>query len=249
MKKKKKNPFITKEEQIEKITSGANLYGKKLPLNELKSKNLSYNDISSNSWFDIKQSNFKKKYNLSLVKDNKPCEQVTKCMKINITFNPEQKEIINNWFMGCQLMYNATVKHFRKCKFHNEAVSTNFQCVRTDFMLPIKDEIMYNYNIPSHVLDGTIKQVCEAYKTAFTNFKNGNVKRFNIRYMKRDKKSRVMVLEKTCFKEKTFFTSFLGKEITNTNKFDYSQIDCDSKLHYNKVTNRYTLLVPVNISF
>jgi hypothetical protein len=51
-------------------------------------------------------------------------------------------------------------------------------------------------------------------------------------------------LIKTCFKEKTFFTSFLGKEITNTNNFDYSQINCDSKLHYNKVTNRYTLLVP-----
>lgn len=236
------------EDQCEKLEQGLKKYNSKLPSKELHCDNLNYSKINSHSWFNIEHSdNFEYKYDLKL-KQDKIKNEVINCSKVNIIFILEQKEIISKWFEACRIIYNETVKYFRECKYNKEKISTNFRSIRTNKMIPIKNILHKKYNVPSHVLDGAIKQACEAFKTALINIKKKNIKHFTMRYIKKEKSSRVMYIEKSAFKDETFFITFLGEKITNTNNYIYSEIECDSKLHYNKITNRYTLLVPVKNS-
>ena len=75
---------------------------------------------------------------------------------------------------------------------------------------------MKQYNAPSHMLDGAIKLACASYKSAFSNFKNGHIRHFNIRYLKKNKKSHIFDIEKVYFNETSFYSSFLGKVLTVT---------------------------------
>lgn len=43
---------------------------------------------------------------------------------------------------------------------------------------------------PKETRAAAVNDVCKAYKTAFTNFKNGNIKYFEIKYKKRKKNNR-----------------------------------------------------------
>ena len=244
--KKKKSSSDYKVERLKFLNKGLKLNSKKLPSTELLNENLILNNTETNSWFDIKHSNeFTTDYDIKF-KSEKLSTDITSCEKINIIFNEEQKEIIFNWFEGCRIMYNETVSYFRKNSFENLPTDTNFKNIRTYKLKDIKEKIRDQYNVPSHTLDGAIKQACTAYKVGMAHIKKGLIRYFRVRYMKRSKNSQSMLIEKTAFKESSFFTRFLGKEVLNTNNFTYDSVTKDSMLHINKVTNRITLLVPKN---
>ena len=114
----------------------------------------------------------------------------------------------------------------------------------------LKDEIHKvnkKFKTPVHTLNYAVQLACASYKSCLTNLKNGNIKYFNIRYLKKDKQSLIMDIEKCVINNKSFFTSVLGKEMKNKQNIDYiTNHDC--KLHYNRNKNRFTLLVPKDIS-
>lgn len=108
----------------------------------------------------------------------------------------------------------------------------------------IKDTLIKESNINSHILDGAIKLACTSYKSASTNCINGNIKCFTIRPIKQSKKSKIFDLEKCYFYKDGFCKNSLGKMETNCN-FNFNEISSDCKLHYNKMDDRFTLLVPI----
>ena len=113
----------------------------------------------------------------------------------------------------------------------------------------VKNEIhnvSKKFKTPVHTLNYAVHLACSSYKSCLTNLRNGNIKRFNIRYLKSNKNSLIMDIEKIAFKNKGFFTSILGKEMKNTLNKDYNSLH-DCKLHYNRNKNRFTLLVPYKI--
>ena len=132
---------------------------------------------------------------------------------------------------------------------NNNNLITNFSIIRTYF---IKNELKYlakKYKTPVHTLSYAVKLACASYKSALTNLRNGNIRYFNVRYLKQNKNSYIMDIEKTAFSNTSFFSTILGKymktkPLYNGKLFDFKSIKNDSKLHYNKKTKRFTLLVP-----
>ncbi len=221
------------------------LYNDKIPLNELFDD--INNSVDSNSWFSIKESNKFRKINSLKFKDDKISTKIIKCKKLIILPTIEQKKILLKFMNAYRLMYNRTIKLMRSNWKNNKKTSTNFKYIRTYLLKNEKNAIRYQYNVPSHMLDGAIKLACASYKSAFSNYKNGNIKHFNIRYLKKLKKSHIFDIEKTAFNKINFYKTFIKGKLKNKEGFDYTNITCDCKLHYNTQTKRFTLLIPENL--
>jgi transposase len=106
---------------------------------------------------------------------------------------------------------------------------------------------MTKFRVYSHTLDGAIKLACASYKSALTNLKNGNIKKFRIRYLRSKKDSQVIDIEKTYIKKNTIFPQYIINDLKNTLNIEYSNISKDCKIHYNRNKNVFTLLVPEDI--
>lgn len=113
-----------------------------------------------------------------------------------------------------------------------------------------KEQIIGNSKVHSHTLDGAIKLACANFSSALTNFKNGNIKFFRIRYWKENKSQQILSLEKTIFQNGNFCKNILGNVIAKyeTNgkwtNFDFAEIDCDCKLIYYAEEQEYYLNIP-----
>ena len=168
--------------------------------------------------------------------------EVIKCKKIIILPTAQQKEILFKWFEGYRKIYNDTLNLIRhEYRFGIEHLILDWKTLRSIFMEDRKHKYMESLGTPSHVLDGAIKAVCSAYKSALTNYKMGNIKHFVIRYIKKSKKDKVLELEKIIFNAGGFYTRFLGNMKTNK-PFDFKSIKCDPKLHFDYTLNKFTLL-------
>lgn len=245
MTKKEKFKEKFKEKHISGLKKLNKIYNSKIPLNELF--NNINNSIDSNSWFSIKERNQFRKENLLQFKNTKTSIKIIKCNKLIILPTDEQKEILLRLMKAYRLMYNRTIRMMRSKWKNNEKTSTNFKYIRTYLLKNEKDTLRRQYKAPSHMLDGAIKLACASYKSAFTNYRNGNIKYFNIRYLKNNKKSHIIDIEKTAFSKNTFYKTFIKGEMKNKEDFCYTNIKYDSKLHYNTQTKRFTLLIPEKI--
>lgn len=142
-------------------------------------------------------------------------------------------------------MYNETIKYFNKCKFNKIKFNLDFIKVRKHIKED-KDNIRKRNKIPSQVLDYAIKDACAMMKSAITNQKNGNIKNFRLRYIKFNKNIHNLTLTKQCFTDKYFICkSVIKDKIFNKSKFNYKNINSDSKLLYNSKKNEFSLLVPL----
>jgi len=122
----------------------------------------------------------------------------------------------------------------------------DFKIIRTYFLKKDIDYIYKKYKCPVHVLDCAVRLACASFKSCLSNFKNKNIKHFIVRYLKPNKSSLIMDIEKTFFKPNGFFVSILGNEMKNKSNKEYI-IDSECKLHYNKKNEQFTLLVPTKI--
>ena len=215
-------------------------YNGKIPLNELFDIDIS-NEVKTNSWFDIKESNNFNYNNKLKFKKIEKIEKVISCEKIVIKPTEKQTKILLNWFTGYRQMYNETLHFLNTTK----DVSIVWNKIRTNNMINIKNMIRKKYSTPSHLLDYAIKSVCSSFKSAFSNLKNKNIKHFKIRFIKDSKNSHILDLEKTSFSTNGFYTTMLGKVMLNDNNYNYKNIKKDAKLHYDKKEQKFTLLIPV----
>lgn len=221
-----------------------NKYSNKIPLNELF--NIKLTQRETNSWFDIKDKNIDGKFISCNPSHIEHADKVTKCHKITILPTPNQKNILLKWFEAYRLMYNKTISLIRKLKFNGNDSSFDFKRLRTHFLMDDKKIIINKYNIQSHILDGAIKLACTSHKSAISNLKNKNIKHFKIKYIKKDKPSKILDLEKNMFFDEGFCKRSLGVMNKNDKDLFFNDIKHDSKLHYNTKTGIFTLLVPVD---
>lgn len=238
-----KNNFKNFASEKKELTDRINKYNFKIPFNCFyKLKPI---DINSNSWFSIEKTPIDP-INIKF-KNNNSNDKIINCKKITILPNEKQTIILIDWFESYRKMYNETLTVIKKLIFENNKNMFNFRYIRTYKMKELKTKLIEGTNINSHILDGAIKLACASFKSAKSNLKNGNIKQFTIRPIKQNKKSKIMDLEKCYFYTDGFCKRVLGKMKTVDN-FDFTTINSDCKLHYNSLKNRFTLLVPTEIS-
>jgi putative transposase len=130
----------------------------------------------------------------------------------------------------------------------NYEMILDYKILRTYFLKTEINEISIKYKTPIHTLNKAVSLACASFKSALTNLKNKNIKTFKIRKIKSNKRSLLIDIEKSSFTKdgKSFIKSVLGKEVLNKNNINYT-INNDCKLHYNKDTNKFILLIPEEV--
>jgi hypothetical protein len=132
---------------------------------------------------------------------------------IKIKFYPtiNQVKLLNEWFDLVLLVYNQINEFIKICickpiYFLNKNKNfidisytfidddefidkiLNWKNIRNMFTNEINNFILEsNTNIYRHTLDYSIKLCIEMYKSAYSNFKAGNIKKFNIKNLKPDR--------------------------------------------------------------
>jgi transposase len=258
-KKKKKNMskyFILKN-KIEQFKSNIPIYN----INGNKS-------LNNDSFCNMKQNNIEfpdtNKYNFELdeLEDNN-----LSCKKVIILPNEEQKIKLLNMFEAYRIIFNKTLKFIKTRYFNsinnkinlpsnltkkekidfirnnNNYIFYSSRDIRTYFLKDEISRISNIYNADIHSLNMAVKQACTCYKSCLTNFKNGNINKFRIRYWKQNKKAAILGIEKSAFNKSTFFISRLGSLMINKSNFSYNKINCDCSIIYKN--NKFVLIIPM----
>lgn len=234
----KKKKFIDSKNLLKQQINKFNFY---IPFNDFYK--LKYKKVKTNSWYKIKKAKFNNHMNKFKFDNDSINDKTIKCKKIILLPTVEQKQILLLWLDTYRKMYNDTVKIIYKLLKDKNKFMYNFRYIRTNKMKEIKQIYTKNTNINSHILDGAIKLACSSFKSASTNLKNKNIKHFRIRFIKQSKNSKILDLEKCYFSTKGFCITTLG-QMKNNENFNYKEINCDSKLHYNQKIDRFSLLIP-----
>lgn len=208
------------------------------------------NIVDSNSWFTINElhnPNYKEPIKTNFYKETD--KQLIKCHKIRFYPNKKQQYILKNWFKSSEIMYNQTIKYLNGLLFNKQKLILNWRKLRT-LLRNIKKNIIKKFNINAHILDESIKSACTSYKSAFTNYKRGNIKRFRVRYIKLTKPKKILHIEKRFVSKK--INSFCGRIFKTPfkceNNYQLKNISNDFKIHYDVYSNRYTFLIPIEVT-
>ena len=118
-------------------------------------------------------------------------------MKFPIYPSDKQKIILDKMFIGVIDMYNITNKYISSYYNENLKIET-FITIRKK-LLDDGRKIMNNTKINKHILDYSIKHCVEMYKSAISNLKIKNIKKFTIKNLDINKNRFNLVLEPTTF--------------------------------------------------
>jgi len=205
-------------------------------------------NIDTHSWFDIKQQKSIHKYEKLNFNDTPTDhEHVIRMHRINLYPNGRQKEILLKWIELYRQMYNETINFINTNKYYcveqNMYKLLNFNDLR-DIHLKNDKKKLTQAKIPSHTLDGAIKDVCKAYKSAFANLFGKNIKHFMVRYKKQKCPKQTITLEASVFSKEynTFCKNSLGNEMKCN--YDLKSITKDCRLQYDFRTKRFYLFIP-----
>jgi putative transposase len=232
-----KKKFVDNKSILKEHIKKYNFY---IPYNDFYK--LKYKKIKTNSWYKSKKANLKNNMNKFVFNNDEINDKVIKCKKIILLPTEKQKEILLLWLEYYRKMYNETIKVIYKLMKDNNKNMFSFRYIRTYLMKNVKQKFVLKSKIYSHILDGAIKLACVSFKSAESNLKNRHITHYRIRPIKQSKKSKVLDLEKTFFSKEGFCIKMFGP-MKNNDNFNYKDINCDSKLHYNQMTDRFTLLV------
>ena len=191
---------------------------------------------------------------------------------IKIKFYPTDKQIklLNDWFdlvlivynqinefikiVICQPKYflnnknniNISYTFIKDDKFINKIL--NWKNIRKMFTNEITDFIFESKtNIYKHTLDYSIKLCIEMYKSAYSNYKAGNIKHFNIKNLKPDRIRINFVIEPSNFSKiqngfcVKHFDSINSDKLLNSFNINHNVI-----VQFN--TNKYYFLIPIDES-
>lgn len=181
-------------------------------------------------------------------------ETITYCKKITLQLNQKQKDILKRWCYAYSKMYNSTVHLLKEAYDKKQKLTINYQRLRTHHLKEVRDSIItgsvckkYGSKtmVKTHMLDGAIQLVCANYKSAITNFKNKNIKKFRMRYW-RNKKLYRLDIEPSYIKENGICPNVLGqiKAYYDGVPFQWNTIERTSQLRYDVINNSFQLLVP-----
>ena len=160
------------------------------------------------------EKNDKKKDNTK----NKAKSKIKTKIKTKISTESKIKELENQLKVSKIELVELNKSLHMKTMNHNKAknISNRFEnniqkfldykFLRTKKLKEIRDRIQKNSQIKhekrkmeihAHTLDTAIKNACSTYKSCVTNFLDGNIKRFRVKYWKLNRKNKLIELEKS----------------------------------------------------
>ena len=216
------------------------------------SLDLSYSNLDSHSWFNIKQ--------YSNILADKPKQyvdyngdKITRTIKVPFYPTNEQKNILQKWFNDVIVIYNKTNQYIKSKIYDTDGnlIKDNFKLVnfydiRNNEMTTIKEELNDESKINKHILDEAIHLNVTMYKSALSNLKAKNIKMFRIRDLNINKRRKNLYVESNLISKTKngFCTSILGEIKCD---YDLHQIDKTFIVQYDKYHNKYYLLIPKDI--
>lgn len=210
-----------------------------------------------NSCFSIKESTkqntlFKHHYHTFDKYDDNELNKMTIVKKIKLHLTHPQRKIIKIWMDTYTDIYNLINDYYKEHHKNKINVTYDSKKIRKIFKTQILNIINMSSTNPKHRLKihdafYAIRDVCKNYKSTITNKKNGNIKRFNIRNLKKTRPRQIVHLEKNNFKSGSIRLTSLGniKGTYNGKSFDFKSIDSDCTILIDKYNT--TLLVPYHI--
>jgi IS605 OrfB family transposase len=202
--------------------------------------NPTFNDVKTNSWFDIKKAdnlNFTKHVDANYDKIEHD-QFYTKQYKLRLT--DLQSKIMDKWVDAYTMMYNETVSHlnyrsnnnlpFLKLGDLKKQMKISKDKVTQLSEMTIKtidkkgDTVYRKVYINSHSLDYAINDAILRVTAAITNLKRGNINFFRLRKKKLTKPNKIMKLEKSAFGKNAICRSVLGEVLCDNNEDDFSYL-------------------------
>jgi transposase len=226
----------------------------KLLLKQKKKLNLDYDKLIKNG----------KKKNKSLVL-NKNKNKVKNKTKNEEIFK-QNKQKINDILKEIKdikvKIINLNITTDKKTKIYNQSLGIknkeynklmnklNYKNVRTYHLKNIRDHIQSkssNNNklrIRIHILDCAIKLACTSYKSCVSNYLNGNIKKFKIRYWRHNKKNKIMEIEKEFIRNNELLFDVFGSfNLTyNNKKYKLTGNETVSILYCSNIKKYYMLV-------
>lgn len=145
--------------------------------------------------------------------------------------------------------YNKSL-YIQKNEYNKLMNKLNWKNVRTKHLKNIRDHIQAKssdnnkFRIRIHILDCAIKNACTSYKSCTSNYLNGNIKKFKIRYWRHNKKNKIMEIEKEFIRNnELLFDVFGGFNLTyNHKKYKLSRNETVSILYCSDIKKYYLLI-------
>ena len=164
-----------------------------------------------------------------------------RCKKIEIFFTDKQQDIVDPWFTLYKHVYNQAVKYVRINKIENFINLRKH--VKESFTLDFKEKLKLS-KIPVHTIDNAIKDVVNAYHTAY-EYAKITKRHFRIRYKKKNANDTI-VLEKSVFPYKRNSIALKTLGLVNSSE---SIIGIQHDCILQKQKDKYILFVPTNTPF
>ncbi len=102
---------------------------------------------------------------------------------------------------------------------------------------------------PKDIKDGSLRDLCKAYKTTFSLMRKGIIKFFNIKFRKKKGNQNIVIGKNTIKKkEKTIKISYLEKEIKIRKNKKLNNIKINNDCRITKINNEYFLLIPYEVN-
>jgi len=223
-------------------------------------------EYNIDSWFNLNRIRTNKVTN-NIQYKNKSHKEIFSCLQIKMILNSTQKQIINKWFNSYIDMYNMTLKFVRdNCPIFKGIITRNLikdidmskygnMYYLRKMLIKQKNEIKSKscidnnskLEIQTHTLDYAIALFVSNLKSAYTNTIRGNFKQFTIKFMKHNKESKILEIEKQYIKNNMICPYILGniKYVYNNKEYVLPEITSNVKINYNMKTDEYRLLIPV----
>ena len=202
------------------------------------------------------------------IKKKKAIKKDSKSDTKVIEYNKNMKEYCNqkNNLREKKMEKHNLENRYRHCKAEYEKIDKSmdnilqFENLRTNVLKKKRDIIAkhYLYNndaktiVKTHILDCAIKQACTSFKSAKENYLEGNIKKFRIRYWKKDRRMKIMEIEAGYNKDGNVCGPTLGnmlmKSCESSNKVKKYELKPRTvKIHYDSKLKRYIMLTTEKI--
>lgn len=163
--------------------------------------------------------------------------KIIKTKSYKIYFTDKQKEIIFRWFRECDTVYNETIRRFNA---KNGEFSFDYKKLKLQIFNKLYGKS--KKSCPYDILTDEVRIACSNIKSCLTNFKNGNIKHFEIKE-KNKYKLRSILIPKPRITTKGIYSTILGKQ--DFGNINTAIITSDCRLTYNFIRKEFFLLTPI----
>lgn len=221
----------------------------------------SLNTTKSNSWYSTTQflpvsknsvQTYCQSSTYSLVdkweKGGTTKEKVTTSRKVKLRPTPEQQKMLRQWIIASRYTYNQTVH-----KIEKEKQKVNFYNLRNK-LVP-KEKVISSrkwlLNTPKDIRANSVRESVTMYKSAFSNLKNKNIKRFKMNFKSRKSWTESIYIPKTaikvssCRSQLNIYSRFL-KTSVSVSKEKLPDVNNEVTLLHNKKNNSWYLCILVD---